>query len=147
MMAANGKRSARERLDAAKAKLPEVERGIALAIEVRKRALIDDQSEAIVAEANRHLAYLRQRRQDLLDTIEWLPALVSAEESEAANPSTVAGIDALIDRMSPELRTLEARPRKDRSAADDARIDHLRQRIPALQQRRQHIALMERMAP
>jgi polyhydroxyalkanoate synthesis regulator phasin len=127
------KQTAAERLTAAKAELAETERAIELAPEIRRRALIDGQSEAIVAEANRHLAYLWQRRQDLADKIAWLPERIAAEESEAAWPSSAAAIQALIDKLSRRLSVLTKRT--PRAAAEDAEIDSLKQRVPALQQR------------
>jgi chromosome segregation ATPase len=145
-MAANGtKRTARESLEAAKAELPQIERGIELANQVRKRLLVNDESEAMIAEANRHLAYLRQRRDDLADKIEWLPERISAEESEAAWPSSVPALQALIDKLSRRLSALQAKrqalqaKRQPLAAAEDDEIDHLQQRVPALQQRLQQM--------
>jgi hypothetical protein len=129
------KQTAAERLKVATAELAETERAIELAAEIRRVALIDDQSEAIVAEANRHLSYLRQRRQDLADKIAWLPERITAEESEAANPSNVPALQALIDQSVCRLAALQSKRSIDRAAAEDDEINSLKQRVPALRHR------------
>jgi hypothetical protein len=136
------KQSARERLAAAKSALAAIEKEIEATIEARKRALLADDDDNVAAALDQEIAGLRLRRQRCIDKIEWLPARIGAEESEAAWPSTPDAIEALIDKSSRRLSALQAKRPIDRSAADDAEIDSLRQRVPAL---RQHIALMSRM--
>jgi hypothetical protein len=136
-------KTARERLAAANSALAVIEKKIEATTQARRRALLDDDDDSVAAALDQELAGLRLARQRYADRVAGLPALVTAEESGQAWPTSVAAIDAAIDRMSPELQKLLAKRPIDRSAADDARIDHLRQRIPALQQRRQLFARME----
>ncbi len=75
--------------------------------------------------------------------IKLLGPLVVREESERDNPTSVHAIEKKIAADSLELRTRLAKPRTDRSAHDDTRIDHLRQEIPYQQRRLEQARRME----
>jgi hypothetical protein len=131
--------SAADRLGAAKVALTALDKEIDAAIEARRRAVLDDDNDDVAAALDRKLAGLRLRRQRCVDKIEWLPRLVTAEESEAAWPGHPDALRSLIDSLSRQLFALQAKPRIDRSAVDDAAIDSLTQRVPALTQRLQQM--------
>jgi hypothetical protein len=140
-MASN--RTARERMAAAKSALAAIEKKIDATTEARRRSLLADDDDDVAAAIDDERAALLLRRQRCIDKIEWLPALVVAEESEAAWPSNFAATKALIDSLLRRLQALQAKPAVDRSAAEDADLGHLRQRVPALRQRLEQLSKME----
>jgi hypothetical protein len=137
------KLSARERLANAKAALAAIEAEIAATTEARKRTLLIDDDDRVAAVLDRKLARLRLAAQRARDKIEWLPERIVAEESEAAWPSRPDAIKALIDKLARRLSALQGKRPVDRSADDDATIDHLKQRVPALRQRLEQAIKME----
>ena len=136
-------KSARERLAKAGKTLAAIEKKIEATTEARRRALLADDDDDVAAALDDELAALRLARQRYADRVAGLPICIIEEESQAAWPSNAAAIKALIDKLSPELAALEAKRRVNRSAVDDERIDHLRQRIPALRKRLELFARME----
>jgi hypothetical protein len=133
---------ATERLAAAKAALAAMESQISAAVGARARAIMEDDERAAAA-LDRELIELKLAAQRWREKIEMLPALIANEEREQEWPSTVPGLKKAIARKSARLRQLDQIPRLEHSAVTDTERDHLRQRIPALRARLEHLEAFE----
>jgi hypothetical protein len=128
-----------KRLAAAQKALPEANRSIATLQERRRAALIadnDDEAAAVDAE----LVALRAHAARVVDKIALLGSLAESEAMSRIPEDPKAG-DELLTNLVRRMTALEAKPRFDRSAVDDAELDSLRCKIPYL---RQHIETSRR---
>jgi hypothetical protein len=135
------KRTASERLAAART----AQRTIATQIEKatsRRTAFLIDDDDAGAAKADRELVELRLAAQRVSDKIALLGPAIEAERQQQDWPHELAPARAKLEQMGDRQRALSRKPRLDRSAADDAEIDELVSRIPAM---RQHIRVLEKM--
>jgi hypothetical protein len=134
-------KTALERQAAARKALAETNRSIATLQTRRSYALVadnDDEAAAVDVE----LVALRAHAARLTDKIPLLGSLFEREAMSRIPEDPKAG-DELLTNLTRQLNALEAKPRQDRSAADDAELDSLRCKIPSL---RHHIEISRRMA-
>jgi hypothetical protein len=140
-MADHSKLTARERLAAAKMTLAAIEKEVDATTEARRRALLADDDDRVAAAIDDERAALLLRRQRCIDKIEWLPARIAAEESEARWPQNLEGAQIRLAELQRLQIALRRKSRFDRSAADDSELDSLVCWIGAL---KKHIPLHER---
>jgi hypothetical protein len=124
-----------ERLATARAGLSAAERHIANLEALRRAALLDDDDRA-AAKADRDLIAARLLAKRLTDKID----LLGQQTDDLPNDAPAAR--TLIANLEQRHRALTVRKKLDRSATDDAEIDQLVVRIPAMRKR---LEILERM--
>jgi hypothetical protein len=129
-----------ERQAAAQKALAEAIRFIATLRTRRRDALIADNDDEAAA-ADVELVALRAHAARVVDKIALLGSLAESEAMSRIPEDPKAG-DELLMNLVRHMTALEAKPRHDRSAADDTELDQLRCRIPYL---RQHIEISRRI--
>jgi hypothetical protein len=136
------KRTAAERMTAAKVAQTIIAKQIENATAARMAALLADDDAAAVR-ADLELVELRLAAQRTADKIVLLGAALEEEGSHADWPDDIAKAREMLGQMQARLRALNSKPRLDRSAADDAEIDQLVGRVGGM---KKHIEMLERMA-
>ena len=130
-----------ERLTAARVAARDMARQIDAAVAARRAALISD-DDAGAERIDRKLAELRAAGARAADKVCLLGQLVDNELFESNWPNDLTALRSLLGRTESELATLRMKHPRDRSAADQARLDALTGHVPALQSR---VVLLERM--